>query len=161
MQLIYHDYHSGCTSSATCSFGAISACLCGSPVQLFSCTVRIFVQLTVHHLEKLSKIINLMTATILPSCREVVESVAGMDWRWTKNNRLKNIESFTIHDVLLLVFDIYLVYLYAASTYVWASCSHDDTIFPNSQSSLHIVWKQQAWMKINVLFFTVILLFMN
>lgn len=161
MQLIYHDYHSGCTSSETCSFGLISACLCDSPVQLFSCTVRIFVQLTVHHLEKLSKIINLVTAAILPSCWEVVESVAGMDWRWTKNNRLKNRESFTIHDVFLLVFDIYLVYLCAVTTYVWASCSHDDTIFPNSQSNVYIGWNQQDWMKTNVLFFTVILLFMN
>lgn len=138
IQLIYHDYHSGCTSSATCSFGVISACLCGSPVQLLSCTVRIFVQLTVHHLEKLSKSINLMTAAIVPSCWEVVKSVAGMDWRRTKNNRLKNIESSTIHDVFLLVFDIHLVYLCAVTTYVWVSCSHDDTIFPNSQSSLHI-----------------------
>lgn len=157
MLLIYHDYHSGCTSSETCSFGVISACLCGSRIQIFSCTVWIFVQLTVHHLEKLSKIINLMTATILPSCWEVVESVAGMAWRRTKNNRLKSIESFTIHDVFLLVFDIHLVYLYAVTTYVWASCSHDVTIFPNSQSSHHIGWNHQAWMKINVLLFTVIL----
>lgn len=140
MQLIYHDYYSGCTSSETCSFGATSACLYGSPIQLFSCTARIFVRLTVHHLEKLSQTINLMTAAIPPSCWEVVESVAGMDWRWSKKTTLKNVKSSTMfrYTGCLLAFIWHLVYLCAVTTYVWVSCSHDDTIFPNSERSLCI-----------------------
>lgn len=152
MQLIYHYYHSGCSSSETCTLGATSACLYGSPIQLFSCNVRIFVWLTVHHLEKLSQTINLMTAAILPSCWEVVESLLGMDWRWSKKTRLKNMKNSTILDVSVLVFDIQLVYLCAVTTYVWVSCSHGDTIFPNSERSLCITWNQQAWKKTNVFF---------
>lgn len=116
MQLIYHDYYSGCTSSETCSFGATSACLYGSPIQLFSCTARIFVQLTVHHLEKLSQTINLMTAAIPPSCWEVVESVAGMDWRWSKKtNYIEECEEFHYVPLYWMSPCLYLTYILSIS----------------------------------------------